>query len=248
MFVSRRLSLVLSQANKRQKFPRMFFMTQSASNDELIDALKRQKVVKHEDVERAMRSVDRGFYCPSNAYFDAPESIGYGATISAPHMHAYALELLRDQLKPGAKVLDVGSGSGYLTMCFAKMVGPNGKVVGIDHIPALVNSSIENVRRDCPEYLENGLIKLVAGDGRKGFLEEAPYDAIHVGAAAEEGVPPELLRQLAPKGRMIIPVGPTLVGQELEQIDKDINGHVHRKMLMGVRFVPLCDKDSQLPL
>ncbi|KAK2723010.1 protein-L-isoaspartate(D-aspartate) O-methyltransferase-like isoform X4 [Artemia franciscana] len=191
MFVSRRLSLVLSQANKRQKFPRMFFMTQSASNDELIDALKRQKVVKHEDVERAMRSVDRGFYCPSNAYFDAPESIGYGATISAPHMHAYALELLRDQLKPGAKVLDVGSGSGYLTMCFAKMVGPNGKVVGIDHIPALVNSSIENVRRDCPEYLENGLIKLVAGDGRKGFLEEAPYDAIHVGAAAEEGVPPE---------------------------------------------------------
>jgi protein-L-isoaspartate(D-aspartate) O-methyltransferase len=62
-------------------------------------------------------------------------SVGYNVTISAPHMHAHALEMLRDQLIPGARVLDVGSGSGYLTACMARLVQPGGKVIGIEHIP-----------------------------------------------------------------------------------------------------------------
>ena len=70
-----------------------------------------------------MSAVDRGDYSAATPYQDSPQSIGCGVTISAPHMHAYALELLREQLAPGATALDVGSGSGYLTACFAKMVG-----------------------------------------------------------------------------------------------------------------------------
>ena len=69
-----------------------------------------------------MLEVDRKFFAPSDSYADSPQSIGFGATISAPHMHAYALEVLHDKLKKGAKVLDVGSGTGYLTACFAAMV------------------------------------------------------------------------------------------------------------------------------
>ncbi len=70
-----------------------------------------------------MRRVDRKNYCPHNSYMDAPQSIGYNATISAPHMHAHALELLKDHLYDGAVALDVGSGTGYLTACMAHMVG-----------------------------------------------------------------------------------------------------------------------------
>ena len=75
-----------------------------------------------------MLSVDRGDFCidSNSAYFDRPQSIGFGATISAPHMHAWALELLKNNLKPGMKCLDIGSGSGYLSTCMAKMVGDQG--------------------------------------------------------------------------------------------------------------------------
>ena len=99
-------------------------------------------------------------------------------------MHAYALELLTDQLKEGNKALDVGSGSGYLTVCFAQMVGPAGKVVGIDHIKELVDWSESNVQKNHGDLLQNGRIKLVVGDGRQGYVQDGPYHAIHVGAAA----------------------------------------------------------------
>ncbi|NXS04552.1 PIMT methyltransferase, partial [Oxylabes madagascariensis] len=87
--------------------------------------------------------------------------LGYKATISAPHMHAHALELLKDQLVEGAKALDVGSGSGYLTACFARMIGPTGKAVGVEHIKELVHESIRNVQEDDPTLLSSGRVKLV---------------------------------------------------------------------------------------
>ncbi|KAJ3256505.1 Protein-L-isoaspartate(D-aspartate) O-methyltransferase [Boothiomyces macroporosus] len=130
-----------------------------------------------------MKMVDRKHYClnPEEAYFDSPQFIGYNATISAPHMHAYALDYLEASCKEGSRVLDIGSGSGYLAACFAHMVGPKGKVVGIDHIPELVEQSKLNVQADHPALLENQL-EFHVGDGRVGFEAAAPYDAIHVGA------------------------------------------------------------------
>ena len=79
--------------------------------------------------------------------------------------------------------LDVGSGSGYLTVCFAQMVGPQGKVVGIDHIKELVDWSESNVKKNHRDLL-GGRVKLVVGDGRQGYAADGPYHAIHVGAAA----------------------------------------------------------------
>ena len=102
---------------------------------------------------------------PAAGAQDTPLPIGYGETISAPHMHATCLELLRTHLKPGARVLDVGSGSGYLTSVFGRMVRPGGKVIGIEKHPELAEQSVINVRGATPELLEEGVIEVSSGRG-----------------------------------------------------------------------------------
>ena len=146
--------------------------------------------------------VDRAHYSPYSPYYDSPQSIGWQATISAPHMHASAAESLLPFLHPTARILDVGSGSGYLTHVLANLLGPQGRVVGIDHIEALVEMSRTNMvkSQEGREMLESGKVKLIVGDGRKGWKEGGPYDAIHVGAAAKEAHQ-DLLDQLKSPGR-----------------------------------------------
>merc|ERR1719321_861530 len=152
-----------------------------------------------------MLATDRGDYAPQDAYSDRPQSIGMAATISAPHMHALALDLLVDHLKPGARVLDVGSGSGYLCACMARMVGPSGLVIGVDHLSPLVELAVTNIKKADADLLDAQLA-ILHGDGWKGCPDDAPFDCIHVGAAAES-IPASLLEQLKPGGRMVIPVG-----------------------------------------
>jgi protein-L-isoaspartate(D-aspartate) O-methyltransferase len=103
-------------------------------------------------------------------------------------MHASACESLLPFLKPGAKVLDIGSGSGYLTHVLAELVKPGGTVVGVDHIQELVDMADKNMRKSAEgrELLDKGTVKFVKADGTKGYPAEAPYDAIHVGAAASQ--------------------------------------------------------------
>jgi protein-L-isoaspartate(D-aspartate) O-methyltransferase len=136
---------------------------------------------------------------------DNPQSIGYGVTISAPHMHAKACEAVVDFLKPGARVLDVGSGSGYLTHVLAELVKPGGTVVGVEHIQPLVDLAHRNTAKSAEgrELLANGSITYVKADGRKGWTGkggEEGYDVIHVGAAAV-GFHQELIDQLKKPGR-----------------------------------------------
>jgi protein-L-isoaspartate(D-aspartate) O-methyltransferase len=182
-------------------------------------------------------------------------------------MHAMCLELSKeyvvinddddDDASGGygnGRVLDVGSGSGYLVACFAEMMmqqnvsssSSSSKVVGIEHIQSLVDQSIENLKQDDKEEMvQSGLITITKGDGRLGYEAFAPYALIHVGAAAPE-VPEALLSQLAAPGRLIIPVGKEDESQSLMVIDKNEKGELKYKDEMGVVYVPLTDEKHQL--
>jgi len=162
----------------------MAWRSHGTDNHDMVTQLKVNEVVQSSEVESAMKQVDRQFYCPNNPFKDAPQGIGYGVTISAPHMHAFVLEALKEHLINGTVALDVGSGSGYLTACMAVMLGEKGKAVGIDHMQGLVDFSIANIQRDRPDLLQSKRVTLVVGDGRQGYKDAGPYDAIHVGAAA----------------------------------------------------------------
>lgn len=231
----------------------MSWTCHGTDNASMADALCASGIVKSPHVEAAIRAVDRAKCVPATeeAYMDAPQLLGYNATISAPHMHAHCLELLADHLQPGACVLDVGAGSGYLTAVFAHMVcsgGAPGLVVGVEHIPQLVRSARRNLTAAAPwaaKLMERGQLRLVEGDGRDGYKAAAPYDVIHVGAAAPS-VPVALLAQLKPGGRLVVPVGLPRQQQQLLLVDKGMDGKLLQQAAMKVMYVPLTARDKQL--
>ena len=155
----------------------MAWRSSGATNDELVDNLRTNGVIEHADVAAAMKAVDRGFYVvkgTGNPYVDSPQGIGFGATISAPHMHAHCLEVLRPWLKPGARVLDVGSGTGYLTALFAQFVGEKGLVESYEARPHHLAQAERNVRAFW--QVEN--VRFHLGKLEEAELEEAAYDGV----------------------------------------------------------------------
>ncbi|KAK3994398.1 hypothetical protein QBC44DRAFT_340844 [Cladorrhinum sp. PSN332] len=235
--------------NAGQSSP-MAWRSSGSSNKDLIENLWRNGLIKRPEVDRA-------HYAPTSPYEDSPQPIGHSATISAPHMHASAVENLLPYLLPSERngfaprVLDIGSGSGYLTHVMAELVGDKGgRVVGVEHIKELKELGEANMKKS-PEgrrFLEGGRVEFGVGDGRLGWKdgddeEGNKWDAIHVGASATE-VHKELLDQLKSPGRMFIPVddeGSGGWGQHVWCVDKDERGRVEKKQLFGVRYVPLTD-------
>ncbi|KAF2767889.1 protein-L-isoaspartate O-methyltransferase [Teratosphaeria nubilosa] len=219
----------------------MAWRSSGATNAALIENLAANGLITQPRVKQAMLTVDRAHYSPAAPYQDSPQSIGHRATISAPHMHASAAESLLPYLNPGAKVLDIGSGSGYLTHVLAELVQPGGKVVGVEHLQALVELGKGNMAKSerGRGLLKTDSVRFVEGDGRKGWKDDAPYDAIHVGAAAK-GFHEALIEQLKAPGRLFIPVEENFM-QHIYVIDKKEDGTVTKTKDMCVQYVPLTD-------
>lgn len=230
----------------------MAWACSALTNDGLVDNLVKNSLVKIPRVEQVMRLVDRRAFLPSRtppeyAYADSPHPLPCAATISAPHMHAMALELLNEYLTPKASALDIGAGSGYFAACMAALVGPQGKVVAIEHAPTLSEFARKNLDRFAADVPEDRACPVVVrtGDGRLGDSEAAPFKAIHVGAAAPI-VPHALVSQLAPDGAMVIPIGEPHGSQRLAMVTKDKAGQVSERTICYVRYVPLCDLQQQM--
>ncbi|KAK9448012.1 protein-L-isoaspartate O-methyltransferase [Limtongia smithiae] len=226
----------------------MAWRCSAASNSGLIDNLASAHLLTTPRLISAFKAIDRGCFSPRRPYDDAPQALGFGATISAPHMHAAAAESLAAFLVPGAKVLDIGSGSGYLVAVFAKLVvqgddEERGKVFGVEHIRELNEAARERftaaLGEDGERMLADGDVVFRTGDGRYGWPGEQ-FDAIHIGAAIPT-VTDALLAQLKSPGKMFVPVGSPDESQYIYEITKDSAGNVTREQKFGVSYVPLAD-------
>jgi protein-L-isoaspartate(D-aspartate) O-methyltransferase len=181
---------------------------------------------------RAMRTVPRHEFVSADlrrsAYEDHPLPIGYGQTISQPYIVAYMTELLA--LGPRSRVLEIGTGSGYQA---AILAGIAREVYTVEIIPQLASGAAERLRR-----LGYGRVHVRNADGFYGWKEAAPFDAIIVTAAAGF-IPPPLIEQLKPGGRLVIPVGSVYGAQSLVLVEKALNRSITTRALLPVRFVPL---------
>ncbi|MFQ5984744.1 MAG: protein-L-isoaspartate(D-aspartate) O-methyltransferase [Alphaproteobacteria bacterium] len=185
-----------------------------------------------ERVLAVMARVPRHAFVPpeerSRAYKNVPLPIGYSQTISQPYIVAVMTDLL--ELDGDEVVLEVGTGSGYQAAVLAELVR---EVYTIEIIEPLAHQATERLARLGYDNVTTRL-----GDGYYGWDEKAPFDAVIVTAAASH-VPPPLIRQLKPQGRMAIPVGGRFLTQHLMLVEKDDEGRIKTWQLLPVRFVPL---------
>jgi len=198
----------------------------------MVETLKRYGV-RDERILAAMSKVRRHLYIPQsfrsrNAYADHPLPIGFGQTISQPFIVAYMTEKMG--LQPGERVLEIGTGSGYQAAVLAEL---GVEVFSIEIIPELAEHARKALQSE-----GYAAVKVLTGDGYKGWPEHAPFDAVIVTCAPAK-VPQPLVDQLKEGGRMIVPVGEFI--QRLVILRKR-EGEIHKENDIGVRFVPMVRK------
>lgn len=188
--------------------------------------------VRREVIE-AMNRIDRKIFVSEeyeeSAYLEVPLPIGFGQTISAPHMVGIMCSALN--LSHGDKVLEIGTGSGYNAAVISLLVGDDGHVYTIERIAELAE-----IARRRMELLRIKNVTVVVGDGKNGLAEYSPFDKIVLTCYARK-IPEQLLSQLSDNGVLLCPVGNELV-QVLKRITK-VRGKIHEENLMEVKFVPL---------
>jgi protein-L-isoaspartate(D-aspartate) O-methyltransferase len=203
-----------------------------AARMEMVRTQLATRDIEHREVLDAMRRVPRHeFVGPSeraHAYRDTPLPLSHGQTISQPYIVALMTQLARPQ--PGDKALEVGTGSGYQAAVLAEIT---------EHVYTIeLEADLARTATTRLQHLGYDNITVRAGDGYAGWTEHAPFDIILVTAAPEE-VPQALLEQLAPGGRMVIPVGPTHSVQHLRLIERTSQGEIDTRNITPVRFVPM---------
>jgi len=213
------------------------------SNQELVDELVDLGYLKTPSLIDAFKATDRGDFVPADvkeyAYYNDPLPIGFEQTISQPLTVAFMLELL--DLKAGDKVLEIGSGSGWQTALIAKLIEHAGGVaedkdgrygmVAVERIPELEEMTVNNIKKY--GFIERGVVKVILGDGSKGCESEVPFDKIIAAASAKE-VPENWKQQLIIGGRIVAPVGDSIV-----VLDKTGKNDFEKREFHGFAFVPL---------
>ena len=197
--------------------------------ERMVERLRERGLAESERTADALRAVPRHEFVPagrrSEAYRDRPLPIGEGQTVSAPHMVAVMVERL--DLTPGDEVLEIGTGCGYHAAVTAEVVGEE-NVYSVEYVPELADRARETLNRLGYD------IAIRTGDGHDGWPEHAPYDAAYLTCAAEQ-VPPAVVEQVRPGGRVLAPVGGHRQRLVLLRVDED--GETDRERFGGVRFV-----------
>jgi protein-L-isoaspartate(D-aspartate) O-methyltransferase len=198
--------------------------------------LKRRGITEPAILEAFLEVPREAFIAGNNvhlAYGDHPLPIEAGQTISQPYI--VALMIQAAGIKPGDRVLEIGAGSGYAAAVISRIAG---KVIAIERQHELVEIARERLQRFGYDNVE-----IVEGDGTKGWRDAAPYDAI-LAAASGSHVPRPLVEQLAPGGRIVMPVGDPGWVQQLIKVTKNDDGTLVQQDLGGVRFVPLIGEEG----
>ncbi len=189
-------------------------------------------------VMKAMASVPREEFVPADvksaAYYNGPLPIGDGQTISQPYIVALMTDLL--SIEPTHTILEIGTGSGYQTAILSLLCK---QVYTMECIAALSHQATARFKEMKYRNIETAI-----GNGYQGWPEHAPYDGIIVTAAASH-IPEALVEQLKPGGNLVIPVGGAYTSQELMLVNKDEQGEIDTKGVLGVVFVPLVDGPVQ---
>jgi len=209
----------------------------AAERDAMVERQLRRRGIAETEILDAFRTVPReAFVSPEYAhlaYGDHPLPIEAEQTISQPYI--VGLMIQAAGIKRGDKVLEIGAGSGYAAAVISRIAR---LVIGIERQPELVEVARERLQR-----LGYDNVEIVEGDGTKGCRDHAPFDAI-LAAASGSHVPRPLVEQLAPRGRIVMPVGEPRGAQELIKVTKQEDGILKQETLGGVRFVPLIGEEG----
>lgn len=202
------------------------------NHEQLIKELITSEVLKSSRIIKAFKLIDRANFVPEeltrNAYINAPLSIGYQQTISQPQTVAFMLELL--QPKSGNKILDIGSGSGWQTALLAHIVGPKGRIFGLEIIPELYKQSIANISKY--DFIQKGIVKMYRQSATDGLPNKAPFN--HIIAAAEVSAIPRAWKdQLKTNGHIVVPQNNSLL-----LLTKKANNNFEEEEYPGFAFVP----------
>lgn len=209
----------------------------AADREAMVEQQLRRRGIRHTAIHDAFLAVPRECFVSEEyrhlAYGDHPLPIEAGQTISQPYIVALMIEAA--EIKPGDKVLEVGAGSGYAAAVISRIAG---RVIAIERQHDLVEIARERI-----QHLGYYNVEIVEGDGTRGCRDFAPYDAI-LAAASGSHVPEALIAQLAPGGRIVMPVGEPGGVQELVKLTKREDGTLRQVNLGGVRFVPLIGEEG----